>query len=64
MVDAVGLKRICLAPLCDTVKLGVADAGDLAISATATETDWVDLEVIAPDGTVSFRFGDSTAPLV
>ena len=64
MVDAVGLKRICLAPLCDTVQLGVADAGDLAINAAATETDWVDLEVIAPDGTVSFRFGDSTAPLV
>jgi serine protease AprX len=64
MVDAVGLKRICVAPLCDTKKLGVADTGDLAIQATGTETDWVDLEVIAPDGTVSFRFGDSSAPLV
>ncbi|MDQ1446880.1 MAG: hypothetical protein QOI20_3344, partial [Acidimicrobiaceae bacterium] len=63
LVDAAGLKRVCVAPICDSVSLAVADRGDLTINATGTETDWVDLEVIAPDGTVSFRFGDSTAPL-
>jgi subtilisin family serine protease len=63
LVDAAGLHRVCVAPICDTKTLAVADRGDLTIAATATETDWVDLEVIAPDGTVAFRFGDSTAPL-
>jgi subtilisin family serine protease len=63
LVDAAGLHRICVAPICDSKTLAVADRGDLVVDTTATETTWVDLEVIAPDGTVSFRFGDSTAPL-
>jgi serine protease AprX len=56
--------RVCEAPTCDTFELGVADAGRLSIATTAGDVDWVDMEVIGPDGAVRYRGGETTAPLV
>ena len=54
--------RVCNAPSCDTFRLGVADRGRLSV--TTTPGEWVDLEIIGPDGGSRYRFGDSEAPVV
>jgi serine protease AprX len=64
MIDFAGLSRVCEPPECDSVTLGVADRGNLSFATSSTDNDWVDLEVIEPDGTVRFRSGSTpTVPL-